>query len=66
MQQKVFEALTEGKDALQRINSSMSVEDVEQLMEDTQEALEYQRVSLLALIPLITLITPRMLWRIRD
>lgn len=43
MQMKVFDALKEGKDALERINSQMSVDDVEQLMEDTAEAIAYQQ-----------------------
>ena len=31
----------------------MSIEDVERIMDETQEAIEYQRVILLPLIPLV-------------
>jgi charged multivesicular body protein 6 len=39
---KVFEALKVGKDALEHINSQMNVDEIEQLMADTQEAIAYQ------------------------
>lgn len=42
IEQKVFEALTEGKDTLQKLNEQTSLEDVEKLMEDTAEAIAYQ------------------------
>jgi len=42
MQQKVFQALEAGKNTLQEINSTMSLEEVEKLMEDSQEAIEHQ------------------------
>ena len=44
--QRVFQALKEGNVALQRLNAETSVEAVEQLMDDTAEALdEQQRVA---------------------
>jgi len=46
MQAQVFSALSQGKDVLEKLNSQMSIEDVEKLMEDSQEAIEYQnRIS---------------------
>jgi len=39
---KVFDALKAGNAALEGIHSIMSIESVEQLMEDTAEAIEYQ------------------------
>jgi len=33
-----------GTKALQKINEEMSIEDVEKLMSDTEEAMEYQNV----------------------
>ena len=45
MQKEVFDALTEGKNALEAINNEISIEDVEQLMEDTEEAIRYQEVD---------------------
>jgi charged multivesicular body protein 6 len=42
VQQEVFNALKEGNNALQKINSQMSIEEVEKLMDDTAEAIAYQ------------------------
>jgi charged multivesicular body protein 6 len=42
VQLEVFAALQEGKDALQAINSQMDLDAVEQLMDDTEEALAMQ------------------------
>ncbi|KAJ6239720.1 charged multivesicular body protein [Anaeramoeba flamelloides] len=42
MEQKVFDSLKSGKDALQQLNKMMSVEEVEQLMEENEEAMSYQ------------------------
>lgn len=44
MEQKVFEGLKAGNDVLKAIHSEMTIEDVENLMLDTQEAIEYQNV----------------------
>jgi len=41
-QLKVFDALKEGNQALKKLNEEMPLEEVEKLMEDTQEAIEYQ------------------------
>jgi len=42
MQKQIFEAMKAGNECLQQINSEISVEEVEQLMEDTEEAIAYQ------------------------
>jgi len=42
MQAKVFDALTVGKNTLEKLNDQMKIEDVEKLMEDSQEAIDYQ------------------------
>ncbi len=41
---KVVEGLKTGNECLEQMHKIMSVEDVEQVMSDTQEAIEYQRV----------------------
>ncbi|ETO35292.1 charged multivesicular body protein 6-A, partial [Reticulomyxa filosa] len=46
MQNEVFKAMREGTDLLQQINSEMSIEEVERLMDETQEAIEHQKVGL--------------------
>ena len=48
LQAEVFDALKNGKDVLESINEEMKLEDVERLMEETAEAIEYQNhVSLI-------------------
>jgi len=42
MNAEVFKALEQGKNALQRINDEMKIEDVEKLMEESAEAIAYQ------------------------
>ncbi|KAJ6255615.1 charged multivesicular body protein [Anaeramoeba flamelloides] len=42
MEKKVFDSLKSGKDVLQQLNKMMSVEEVEQLMEENEEAMAYQ------------------------
>ena len=49
MEQKVFEGLKAGNDVLKAIHSEMTLEDVENLMLDTQEAIEYQNVCIIFL-----------------
>jgi len=41
---KVVEGLKTGNKCLEEMHKIMSLEDVEQIMADTQEAIEYQRV----------------------
>lgn len=41
---KVFEELKRGTQALKNIQSEMKIEDVEKLMEESREAMEYQEV----------------------
>eukprot|EP01025_Chloroclados_australasicus_P041318 TRINITY_DN43724_c0_g1_i1.p1 TRINITY_DN43724_c0_g1~~TRINITY_DN43724_c0_g1_i1.p1 ORF type:complete len:225 (-),score=42.72 TRINITY_DN43724_c0_g1_i1:410-1084(-) len=41
-QNKIFEALRTGADAMKEIQKEVSLEDVERLQEDTEEAKEYQ------------------------
>eukprot|EP01083_Nonionella_stella_P008113 23435_1 len=43
MQQEVMKAMQTGTDLLQQINSEMSLEEVEQLMDDTAEAIAFQQ-----------------------
>ena len=43
IQSDVFQRLKEGNEMLTALNASMNIDDVEQLMEDTREAIEYQR-----------------------
>merc|ERR1711997_969998 len=43
MQQEVLKAMQTGTDLLQKINNEMSLEEVEQLMDDTAEAIAYQQ-----------------------
>jgi charged multivesicular body protein 6 len=40
--QEVFAALTVGKNALEKLNAELSLDDVEDLMDDTAEAIAYQ------------------------
>jgi charged multivesicular body protein 6 len=42
-QAKVFSALKEGNAALKTLNEQVSIEDVERLMEETEEAVAYQQ-----------------------
>jgi hypothetical protein len=48
MQSDVFAALKEGNESLKQINSQMSAEDIEKLMEETEEGIAYQNVSFVA------------------
>jgi len=43
MEKEVFDRLKTGNETLKEINKEMSIEAVEQLMEDTQEAIQYQK-----------------------
>lgn len=44
MQAKVTLAMEKGKNALEAINKEFSMERIDQLMEDTEEAVAYQQV----------------------
>ena len=44
IEMKVVEGLKTGNQCLEQLHKIMSLEDVEQVMADTQEAIEYQRV----------------------
>ena len=44
IEMKVVEGLKTGNECLQQMHKIMSLDDVEQVMADTQEAIEYQRV----------------------
>jgi charged multivesicular body protein 6 len=44
MEMKVFTGLKQGNEALKEIHNEMSIEAVEQLMSDTQDAIDYQNV----------------------
>lgn len=43
MQKEVFEALAAGNKTLEQLNAQTKMEDVENLMDDTREAVEYQQ-----------------------
>lgn len=43
IQKNVYEALKEGNEYLKNLNKELTVEDVNKLMEDTAEAIEYQQ-----------------------
>merc|ERR1711879_371612 len=43
MQADLVKAMEQGTRALEQINSEMKIEDVEKLMEDTEEAIAYQQ-----------------------
>eukprot|EP00794_Sanderia_malayensis_P008832 gene8832-9778_t len=43
VQAKVVEGLKQGNDCLTELHKMMTLEDVEKIMEDTQEGIEYQR-----------------------
>ncbi|CAL9693243.1 unnamed protein product [Knipowitschia caucasica] len=43
IEMKVIEGLKVGNDCLKRMHEIMSIEDVERIMDETQEAIEYQR-----------------------
>merc|ERR1712048_611251 len=43
MQQEIFKAMQTGTELLQQINSEMDLDEVEQLMHDTAEAIAYQQ-----------------------
>mmetsp|Transcript_19519 Transcript_19519/g.39515 ORF Transcript_19519/g.39515 Transcript_19519/m.39515 type:complete len:231 (+) Transcript_19519:87-779(+) len=42
MQKQIFDAMKAGNDCLKEIQSEISIEEVEKLMEDTEEAIAYQ------------------------
>lgn len=42
MQQEIAKAMQQGTEVLKQINAQMSIEEIEQIMDDTQEAIEYQ------------------------
>ena len=44
VQQKVFESMKAGTQSLNKLNEMMKLDDVEQLMDDTKDAIEYQEV----------------------
>jgi len=43
IEQKVFESLKDGNQVLKEIHSQMSIDEIENLMLDTQEAITYQK-----------------------
>lgn len=44
VEQRVMQGLQAGNEALKMLNKLMSLEKVEQILDDTQDAAEYQRV----------------------
>jgi hypothetical protein len=44
MEKEVFERLKEGRDMLEAINKEMDVAEIEKMLDDTKEAIEYQNV----------------------
>lgn len=47
MQKQVFDGLKAGAQTLKEIQSEMSIEEIENIMADTAEAIEYQKVPVL-------------------
>lgn len=45
IEMKVVEGLKTGNECLEEMHKIMSIEDVEKIMAETQDAIEYQRVS---------------------
>ena len=43
MQKNVYEAMKQGNDFLKNMNQQLTIDDVEKLMEETAEAIEYQQ-----------------------
>ncbi len=43
IEHKVVESLKTGNDCLKKLNDMMSLEDIEDLMDDTRDAVEYQQ-----------------------
>lgn len=50
MEVKVFSALKSGTNALKELNSQMQIDEIDSLMDDSKEALEYQRVEFFSLL----------------
>jgi len=46
VEQKVFQGLKQGNSVLTELQKEMSLDEVEKLMADTAEAIEYQNVHL--------------------
>lgn len=44
VEQKVLEGLKSGNEVLKQLNNEMRLEDVEKLMDDTADAIAYQKV----------------------
>eukprot|EP01080_Neovahlkampfia_damariscottae_P009753 gene9753-2080_t len=42
IEHEVFEALKQGTESLEKLNNEMKIEDVEKIMEDSREAMEYR------------------------
>ena len=50
IEQQVVAGLKYGNDCLKKLHELMSLDDIEQIMDDTREAVEYQQVSTHSLI----------------
>lgn len=55
IESKVVEGLKSGNEALKKMHQLMSIEDVERIMDETAEAVEYQQVKLFSITDQIVL-----------
>ena len=50
IEHQVINGLKVGNDCLKKLNEMMSLDEVEQIMDDTRESIEYQKVIIIIII----------------